>query len=821
MDAKRELQKVKEYVVAMALLHHNVSWVISNGITKKRVLHLPGKSSVAARYSTVFSDALLVKQTTVGISVEDVTIEGMFSLPEPSSTHATTEYQFLYVNHHWVRSHEILGLIDRVFVGLLRGSAAMNGGPKPKHHTPEGSHARRHPLFVLQLTCPSESFEVQRGSDADEILFSNSYVMKQCIYKMFESLTERVSSGILAPLDTVWQGLAFPGYQLTASQAPQRVGSNAISGGLEELHGQNIEPLNSEELSEEGNLRGKGLQMFAVHPSSKTHLASSGKKRTFEQSFMQSPPSVHRPSGVRRRETSEETHGNAEKTDHFNLQGKPSGYGVMLTRDVRAHADTLEEEQAGCFVPSEMALAQSLSPVPSQRHVDVVDVAQIGDMEACQEDLTASACFGFVDGAAEEERKCDAADVGRPQHDDNTDPHDDAFWGRNENVLRRELHNMYEDGISPVLPSGARTLTFLTPEIDQRPAPGAAASSSKNDKEDITFHPRSREGIEDEEERYAHADIVFPGAPPTLPSTLQRQALQSLRLVGQVDRKYVVVVTAEGALLAFDQHAVDERVRLESDHRPGCQCSGQYCADCFSADAVACVSVLPVDAAEKESGGRTAGSRSRGDRLAKRGASTSNAGRQAAICEAEAAVLHSRRDLMRRWGFSYSISIAHAASTSASPCQQKSKYFSPAPEKRSGTDTTAGHSEELKSQLADESISSDPGVDLQAAKILTLHSTPKIKSDELRVADLLEFVQVIRSNPSVPDVMLKPPAIDRIRAFNACRYAIKFGDTLTPAECGKLLGNLAMTKFPFQCAHGRPTVAPLLSLAGLANETTD
>ncbi|KAJ7437811.1 hypothetical protein B0H11DRAFT_1829727 [Mycena galericulata] len=46
----------------------------------------------------------------------------------------------------------------------------------------------------------------------------------------------------------------------------------------------------------------------------------------------------------------------------------------------------------------------------------------------------------------------------------------------------------------------------------------------------------------------------------------------------------------------------------------------------------------------------------------------------------------------------------------------------------------------------------------------------------------------------------------------ACRGAIMFNDTLTHAQCEKLVENLCQTAFPFQCAHGRLVQVPLSCL---------
>lgn len=42
-----------------------------------------------------------------------------------------------------------------------------------------------------------------------------------------------------------------------------------------------------------------------------------------------------------------------------------------------------------------------------------------------------------------------------------------------------------------------------------------------------------------------------------------------------------------------------------------------------------------------------------------------------------------------------------------------------------------------------------------------------------------------------------------------------FNDPLTPDECEVLVRRLARCAFPFQCAHGRPSMVPILDLRPL------
>ena len=52
----------------------------------------------------------------------------------------------------------------------------------------------------------------------------------------------------------------------------------------------------------------------------------------------------------------------------------------------------------------------------------------------------------------------------------------------------------------------------------------------------------------------------------------------------------------------------------------------------------------------------------------------------------------------------------------------------------------------------------------------------------------------------------------------ACKGAIKFGDFLERRRCAKLLAELSQCKNPFACAHGRPTIFPLVDLKDVEEE---
>ncbi|KAK8224714.1 hypothetical protein HDK90DRAFT_89887 [Phyllosticta capitalensis] len=59
-----------------------------------------------------------------------------------------------------------------------------------------------------------------------------------------------------------------------------------------------------------------------------------------------------------------------------------------------------------------------------------------------------------------------------------------------------------------------------------------------------------------------------------------------------------------------------------------------------------------------------------------------------------------------------------------------------------------------------------------------------------------------------------PPGILSLLNSRACRSAIMFNDVLSRAECETLVRSLAGCVFPFQCAHGRPSMVPLVEMDG-------
>lgn len=106
---------------------------------------------------------------------------------------------------------------------------------------------------------------------------------------------------------------------------------------------------------------------------------------------------------------------------------------------------------------------------------------------------------------------------------------------------------------------------------------------------------------------------------------------------------------------------------------------------------------------------------------------------------------------------------------------------------------------------------------------IRLSSTGCLFGKVLSLQDLKEYLSQVASQTSgssatklpIPNAVQKILSSQVCISFKdstnaqACRGAIMFGDRLEVWECKKLLDQLAETRHPFVCAHGRPSLVPI------------
>lgn len=93
-------------------------------------------------------------------------------------------------------------------------------------------------------------------------------------------------------------------------------------------------------------------------------------------------------------------------------------------------------------------------------------------------------------------------------------------------------------------------------------------------------------------------------------------------------------------------------------------------------------------------------------------------------------------------------------------------------------------------------------------------SVPNLYEITLQGPDpLREFLEQLQHTPeSADERRLVPNAIIDTMATCACHNAVRFGENLERSECKTLIARLESCAMPFQCAHGRPSIVPLIVL---------
>ena len=243
--------------------------------------------------------------------------------------------------------------------------------------------------------------------------------------------------------------------------------------------------------------------------------------------------------------------------------------------------------------------------------------------------------------------------------------------------------------------------------------------------------------------------------------TVDSGLLSTLRVVGQLDAKFIIASTAT-SLFVIDQHAADERVRLEALEAalfgppPGGR-SGPLPLSAIAPD-VLVITPGPPDPSALATHLRTR-------------AVTSTV----TLTHTEAHTLSLCERGVQGWGWRW-----NRGATSPPP-------------------TSAG------------------GV------LLVLHGVPELFGHPLdSPRDLKDTLAAMEGgaphpNATLPQLYhagLRPPAVFGLLQSKACRGAVMFGDVLPMRGCAEILTNLAACSRPWACAHGRPSVLPLVQLEG-------
>lgn len=247
---------------------------------------------------------------------------------------------------------------------------------------------------------------------------------------------------------------------------------------------------------------------------------------------------------------------------------------------------------------------------------------------------------------------------------------------------------------------------------------------------------------------------------------IRRHSLATASIIAQVDQKFILVkmhsdpvqhpgYDTEGVLVLIDQHAADERCRVE-----------RLFEEMFiSAESSATASQVRVVEIEPISFN---------------------------VSSTESSLFRKYLGFFQKWGIHYNIDAKPAS--------------------------TASVSIHLLPILIAERCRSEPNLilDLLRREIWTCEEDDQRPLDSKR-SSMKHFADMSPNEPNgahswVQQMSGCPQSILDLLNSRACRSAIMFNDPLGIKECKVLVSRLANCAFPFQCAHGRPSMIPILDL---------
>ncbi|CDH60838.1 dna mismatch repair protein [Lichtheimia corymbifera JMRC:FSU:9682] len=254
---------------------------------------------------------------------------------------------------------------------------------------------------------------------------------------------------------------------------------------------------------------------------------------------------------------------------------------------------------------------------------------------------------------------------------------------------------------------------------------------------------------------------LSPSTEPNLlhiPQRLHKDCLKDAEVFGQVDSKFIVI-KVERTLLMVDQHAADERVQLER----------MLWSLKDNIQVIQLEPPIPIDLTDKER------------HLATK-----------------------YMDHLQRWGIHLSLQHQTQQQQQRRASVETILFASP----HFATPDVSPHFRQNQGAL----VTRLPHV--IAERCLANHS---LLGDMIR--EYIHWLEKNQQHVTDPEsesfVFLRtcPPGMMQLMRSTACRGAIMFNDVLTHDQCCALIHALSQCRFPFQCVHGRPSMAPLATLS--------
>ena len=771
-----------------------------------------------------------------------------------------------------MRGTEIIAsMVDKVYVTAL--TSQKSGGPASKHHAPKSAQVQSHPCFVLQLTCPPDSYDVLCEPDKTMAVFSNPRLVKLCVKKLLLLMFGEYRPDLEAAVECLCGGDVSGLTEVRSRARDMNDGSDAenivpevsnlyavqAKGRAQTVYSSNqskdtAQRFDRRVMSEspdfksvflsktppETLINGKAdplslsqpISLFAEFEFTTTPPHEDGRivgtlseEDKWKCDIVRAPH--HRMYGQSESSSDNESSGEDSLSSgaHFNFKSK--GVTVsrlpglvesidhdILSEDSNFSGDENDEESSvgysvGVYDDSDNRDTDGFQYAHSQEDRSYGANRPFGSStstpteypdDSYSMELThmARRVLNTDENKTYHQKKRASETHVHPQSvDNNTTDYSqpDPSTGSVTGGPADRASNLLEESITPVecAPDPPVNL-FCTEFSDAFFSSGTSNGAAKLDFNALKKHGLSsntgstlstvigkKRVLEADSARYLSmlttqdddfvsqdrrstllllprhngADVTVKKAvavdtKSSVKLTKNMLSLDRLRIIGQVDAKYVLARSGS-LMIIIDQHAADERVKLEEMLRGDGDNNRNRIRD-----------------TERDSGGdRTIKVRySSAPVFTIRMTGTMSLSDTIEITSSDLYVLVNRPEIFQSWGFLF------------------------------------------------ELIPEEEATALSSTTSVKVTQVPVFYGEALNADDFIEFVHYVsdHSRWAAPHSLLKPPSLKRIAASKACRTAVKFGDILDIERCTDIMSKLSETDLPFQCAHGRPSAVPLICL---------
>ena len=781
-------------------------------------------------------------------SYDTFQLSGLLSPPVADCCHWTKKYQYLFVNNRWMRGKDIVAnMVDKVYVTSM--TSQKSGGPASKHHMPKGNQTSSHPCFVLQLTCPTDSYDVLSEPDKTKAVFSDPYALKQCVKKLLLQMFKKHNPDLLAAADSLCGGY---------------YNGNATYGAFrnEDDANQDENPTAKNDAPALGNTK-----LYAVHPKeaseskrwtpydkgSRTMRNSEisagsvlSKSPTFGTAFLETPPDKGPIAAEARQFTSQPISLFAE----FEFDSS-----VTSDRHDSDEADTTE----GALSPYDSA-----SDSESNRYSYIDPVAEADTMRRGVTVSRLPDIEEYIDQQLMTPDSQPSSGGGGDYEDTPTlseEAYDDASSDLSEFCIATPTRDGLEIDSAPHSPyfnrsrNSRASKTLDSTDIQQFStgkeqyllksisSPREGWSDCADSDDDFLSGGRPYESTTsvldldhcDSSVRSTSSDFqddaITPSAPRTLdqPTNLFQSDFNNIFFSSNPLSANTALYNARKSLYTSEK-SYDNMVNT----------TASIIGAKRNRESKGTVSLRPPEILDSDFNFRDTRSKllesSSGSSLIRVPAAATRAITLSKdmLTDLKTIGQVDSKYLLVLSGKLILIVDQHAADERVKLEEMLGSMKTKGTEGGMGITDTLPVSETLELTPGDlftlssraeifrdwrflfEIIeSAEPIVEgAECVGAVRLSQVPVIYGEALNAQDFVEFVHSVSeySRWMAPRSMLRPPAVQRIAASKACRSAVRFGDVLDYAASADIMTKLSRTDLPFQCAHGRPSVVPLLHL---------